>query len=251
MQKLLIALALICSFAACRNHREEPNPYDTEKALELFRREFDAGPGYYPPKEIFLQKLDRIIKRDTGYFADAESSLKQKEEMYNRRSMTLKKLHLDDLRTMRVTDTIEAYRLWVLRAFIREEICLTIENRKENATLMVQGLQFTKDFNPLLDKFNPDLLEITRNHKRQLSQKEWNDFLRIVTENEFWDLNELNGDQGIDGSDWYLEGSKPDYYNTRQMYKRMHRWAPEQYTGIYKIGKYLIDLSGEDWGEIY
>jgi len=80
-----------------------------------------------------------------------------------------------------------------------------------------------------------DFGQLVINENKQLSLIQWNDFEKIISENNFWNLSSENNEiMGFDGSEWIIEG------NDMKRYHIVKRWCGY---GIKKIGMYLINLT--------
>ena len=238
---------------ACNQSPKPESPgFDTAKALQALKTQTEQGPDFVD-KKVLLRDLDWIMQHDSSFFKNKENLRREDSARFSRQKILYEVLHLDDISSFNLHDSTDIYRLSISRAFNHETILITIQNRKNVATLTVQGHSIDPSCAFLVGTkpFDQSCIQITRNKKIALTASQWKAFEQVVDQNEFWDLYDGNDEYGLDGSTWRLEASKHAEYSDEQVYKRMHRWAPAAYSGMYRIGMFLLNLSKEDWGEIY
>jgi hypothetical protein len=78
--------------------------------------------------------------------------------------------------------------------------------------------------------------KVIANSERNLSAQEWDDFLRLLYDADYWCLGD-NGMGGLDGAQWILEGFREGSYHIAV------EWSPRE--GAYREAcLYLLKLSG-------
>lgn len=77
---------------------------------------------------------------------------------------------------------------------------------------------------------------IVLNETKQLSEREWKEFEKIIAECSFWSSKPCVESFGLDGSRWIIEG------HLKSKYWFVNRWSPKD--NFRKAGEYLIKKSG-------
>jgi hypothetical protein len=77
---------------------------------------------------------------------------------------------------------------------------------------------------------------IVLNETKQLSEKEWNEFEKLLNDYSFWYAKPYEESSGLDGSEWTIEG------HLKNKYWFVNRWSPKDQ--FRKAGEYLINKSG-------
>lgn len=93
---------------------------------------------------------------------------------------------------------------------------------------------FAKAYEPGLRSDGAYTLEL----HRQLPKARWDEFKLYIDTINFWHLpNKIIGNEGLDGSMWYMEG-----YNSGK-YHMISRWTPPKDSKFFKCCLYLLKLS--------
>jgi hypothetical protein len=79
--------------------------------------------------------------------------------------------------------------------------------------------------------------KIKLNREKKVSIEEWEEFIGLLNEYDFWSLINRGDVPGTDGSQWIFEGSTPKEYSV------INKRSVREGTAIYEIGSFLIDLS--------
>lgn len=77
---------------------------------------------------------------------------------------------------------------------------------------------------------------IVLNETKQLSEKEWNEFEKLLNDYSFWSAKPLEERSGLDGSEWTIEA------HLKNKYWFVNRWSPKD--KFREAGEYLINKSG-------
>lgn len=80
------------------------------------------------------------------------------------------------------------------------------------------------------------------NETKQLTEKEWTEFEKLLNNYRFWSANPYEEIPGCDGSEWIIEA------HIKNKYWFVYRWSPND--DFRKAGEYLIHLSGFK-GKVY
>jgi len=86
-----------------------------------------------------------------------------------------------------------------------------------------------------------DLIE---KQKKDLNKEEADKLIKLLNENNYWNLSTSNNDYGFDGSIWMIEGIKDGKYHI------VERWTPDE-GAIYDLGQYFIELWGGQINQLY
>ncbi|NPA34886.1 MAG: hypothetical protein GXO48_08175 [Chlorobi bacterium] len=78
---------------------------------------------------------------------------------------------------------------------------------------------------------------------KELSLKEWNQFLKLVEQSKFWELESVELTYGLDGVQWILEGKINGKYHL------VDRWSPQDNSTIKQACLYLLRLTNLDIAE--
>lgn len=95
-----------------------------------------------------------------------------------------------------------------------------------------------------IEKLNDSLMifklvkkaSIVLNDTKKLSEKEWNQFEAFLNDCSFWTLEPYERSDGLDGSEWTIEG------HLANKYWFVNRWSPKD--KFRKAGEFLINKSG-------
>ncbi len=214
-------------------------------------------------KNSLLWQIERILNRDTLYKhklgPNSYDSLMFSIVWDEYLKYPLRQLNLTYLDEIEPSDRMEAYKFTYLRSFSDEIVIITISKQLDGlAILKSQVFKQDRDCNPIEGrKVDGSCFEIKLNESKMISQDKWTKFLTLINQIKYWDLIEDVRDKDdvlFDGSDWLVEATKPisDSLNIKtQLYKNVYRWSPNEESSIYIIGKYLLDQSEYEWGEIY
>ena len=251
---IIISLLLV----GCSEKPQKP-AFSYEKAIVLFQNEIKKMEDG-PEKNILLWHSERILERDTLYKQKLASSAYDSmmfDLRYDFFKDAKRQLYLDRLESLTVDDGIEAYRFHYTRAFSSDIVIITVSKQQGGQnTIAWQVVRMDPNYNPLINKMAPDGSDfrVKLNESRHISNEEWLAFIQIINETHYWDLPSEDDTPGLDGSDWTVEGSrsvKDNSGKSHQIFKSVHRWAPDRGTSIYMIGKYLLNTHDFHWGEIY
>lgn len=122
--------------------------------------------------------------------------------------------------------SLESYRFLWLRTF-HHPIAIRVDIHTDGSA------QITIKMNTGAGGFNPGKVKL--NQVRTLSQDEVKRFLELLEKDSFWSLqSEDRSKQGLDGSQWIVEGIKAGKYHL------VDRWSPNS-GYVYELGKYFID----------
>lgn len=249
---VFLLLFFVSFFIACSSEKNEEVPFDTEKALEMLKKEIENG-TYFHEKRRVIALMDMIVQKDSTYFD--KDIWPDSIEIDIHKTILLRVLNADDFTKFKTTDSVEAYRIEIDRSRNPEKIWLTAENRNSIKRLIIQSFYTDRECAPYFGSksFQDSCVYILKNRVIILSDKNWDKIQLMIEEAEFWDLQGDLNTTGIDGSYWTLEGSKMGFGRSGyvQKYWEIIRYNPQPYQGIYQIGMELLRLSGEDWGEIY
>lgn len=239
-----------------KNHVE----FSYEEAITDLQREIDKmSDGAM--KNNLLWKIERILNQDTLYKDKLDTriydSLLYSIVWSEYKKYPNRQMNLDELNLISTADRIEAYKFSYTRAFSDEVVEISISNQANGViTLISKVYRQDRNCNPIIGGREVDgsCFEIKLNESKHLNKKEWANFKDILDQSQFWSLPLKVDKEGLDGSNWNLEGTrtiKDSLGNIEQEYKNVYTWTPDEETPIYRIGKYLLDMKEYDWGEIY
>ena len=78
--------------------------------------------------------------------------------------------------------------------------------------------------------------EIKINQRTELTIKDWKEFEKIVAKQSFWTMAPYRSSDGIDGSQWIIEG------HSKNKYWMVNRWSPQD--SIREMGDFMIKKCG-------
>lgn len=122
----------------------------------------------------------------------------------------------------------ESYRFLWLRT-TKNPVAVRIEKQNDTVTLFVKVTTGTGGVSPG---------RIRISDSKILTSKEWNEFLELIKQTDFWNMSALGDEKKISGEQWILEGYKPDDFNLTE------QWNPEKDEPYRKTCEYLLNLSG-------
>lgn len=73
---------------------------------------------------------------------------------------------------------------------------------------------------------------------KAITKQDWDKFLNLLIEIDYWNLNNINSMPGLDGSQWILEGKTKNKYNV------VDDWSPGEKSKYFKCCDFLIELTG-------
>ncbi|MDT3740792.1 MAG: hypothetical protein RO257_14980 [Candidatus Kapabacteria bacterium] len=201
---------------------------DTSKVNFYTEFKFDNHIGYYPLDLYFTFPLEwkNDYKRNIYEIADFEfSRIKGISNM-------LSKLNEPNLLDQNKDSKI--FRFLLFRAFEPKNILIRFENNADTIQIFCKVFKWQEDsekYKILVDK------------NKNLTIKEWNEFLKKIDELDFWHRKNFYLDTGLDGSNWYLEGRLVEKYNS------LERWSPRVDSNYQKVCLYLLNLTDIDINE--
>ena len=122
---------------------------------------------------------------------------------------------------------VEVYRFLWFQLEIGPSVTLRIQNDNGRKTLVIKQKG------------------VVRVHRKTLSAKQWDGFVRLLEDANFWRLGTEGSVRGLDGAHWVLEGSKNGRYHV------VDRWSPdalrsptEEDRRFRNACEYLLELAG-------
>ncbi len=73
--------------------------------------------------------------------------------------------------------------------------------------------------------------------RKELSLKEWNQFLKLIEQSKFWELESVELTYGLDGAQWILEGKINNKYHL------VDQWSPRDNSTFKQACLYLLKLT--------
>lgn len=177
-----------------------------------------------PPVDTTLVPTDST----TFYFP---TELLCDTEDYNGQSTFLNKWYSKHLFAMREplvyknNSQNEIYRFTWLRTF-DDPIAIRIEKHQDVYALYWKSCDGSGGY-------APGKLIIDR--QKLISEETWNEFLKRLSQIDFWNLSTHDKTMGLDGAQWILEGKKPTQYHI------VDRWTPKEKSNYYECCSFLID----------
>jgi len=212
-------------------------------------------------KNDLLWQVERILNEDTLYrhklAPNSFDSLMFAVKVAEFQKYVYQQLELRDLSKLTIEDRIESYKLTYNRAFSRETVLITISNQDDNFPILKTQIYFQDyDCHPIVGTkiISGSCFKIKLNEARKLTESEWLEFQHIIKDNQFWTIPETDEKEGLDGSEWLLEGTmsvKDSVDSLRQVYKKVYRWSPDEHSPVYAIGLFLLRKNNYDYGKIY
>lgn len=135
----------------------------------------------------------------------------------------------------------EVYRFLWLRSFHRP-VALRLQNAGGQKTLVVRQLNGKGGY-------EPGVLVVDK--KIKIDAQEWDAFVRLLDEANYWHLATTDTTLGFDGAEWVLEAVKDGQYHI------VDRWSPHESCSSEEELKfrdaclYLSELSGLEIQPVY
>lgn len=213
MKQIIAAFLLICFFAACRGEQHDKAPdtliVDKVPPVDSALIPSDSNVLYFPPELLC----------DT--------------EEYNGQASFLNKWYSKHLFAMREplvyknNSQNEIYRFTWLRTF-EDPIAIRMERHGNRYALYWKSSSGSGGYEPgklIIDK------------QKLISKENWDEFMKRLSQIDFWNLNTHEKNWGMDGAQWILEGKKPTQYHI------VDRWTPNEKSDYYECCSFLIDLT--------
>jgi hypothetical protein len=127
------------------------------------------------------------------------------------------------------TDTTikEVYRFTWLRTF-DNPIAIRIEKNNDSYILYWKLCDGAGGYNPG---------KLTIEKHKNLNKSEWEGFVKLISQSDFWNLQTDVNNFGFDGATWILEGK----ISTR--YHEVDVWCPDKSGNFYQCCDYLLGLT--------
>lgn len=250
MKKYWLFSILCLVFISCHAKSEEKSTYPKDSTVSNLKGELKDSLGYYYPEKIRVDT--QTVKTGMDPFMQNWYS----SALYAAREPILYNYYLGH----------DIYRLLWLRSFHRP-VVISLHKEGDLVWLTIKELNKQPDFMVRLPpiKFvapkrlkNGELIppesihpkekkeaptpgagrtaELILNKTIHLSWNEWNEFENILTSCSFWTMKNLEKSDGLDGSEWTIEG------HLKTKYWFVNRWTPHD--NFRKAGLYLIQKSG-------
>jgi hypothetical protein len=121
----------------------------------------------------------------------------------------------------------EVFRFTWLRTF-HNPVAIRIEKNNDAYILYWKASSGAGGYEPghiIIDK------------QKQIQRIEWQNFMKLIAQIDFWNLKTKKNNFGIDGSSWILEGK------TSTKYHVVNVWSPDKMSRYYQCCDYLISLT--------
>ena len=181
---------------------------------------------FYFPKEMF-PKLDLNYVKVNDSTTRIETKIIDGKyddfvmEWYSKHLFSMKEPLLFNRKTKK-----QIYRFTWLRTFDKP-VAIKIEKDKNQYTLFWKMLSGAGGYKPG---------ELIVEKSKELSEKEWLNFIELVEKADFWNMELGRSSIGFDGSEWILEAVNPTDY------KVVSVWTPRK-SNFYNACNYLISLT--------
>ena len=230
MTKISLSFILILLIACKSNSEKHAEIQARDSIMVKYFQVVDSLP-YSDTLDGKFKLLKAYHTNDTSYlktsYKETEDLLKYREEMLTlplcEQFPLLNKLNFE-----------ETYRFSYEAAFCNKSTTVTIGKKSDTITLDTYLYEFN-------DK-QTDCKTISHTTK-QLSERDWTDFLNGIDYADFWGLKEDNGRHGLDGSSLQVIGYERPKNAFQGRYKKVYRWAAER-TAIGELFKKLLYKSG-------
>ncbi len=203
-----------------------------------------SKPENLPVEEVFnckkpknfpglSQKISSLKKDKNGYFPEKFfSDGWDTNSIANWSSKFLKAMGASSLLNVK-DENKEVYRFLWLRTF--------------NHPIFVEIERDTYSFNLIAREFDGqggyELGKSSRIDKFSLTQDQWCEFMNLIEKANFWNMEAIQSNGGLDGSHWILEGVKHNHYHA------VYKWSPEN--GEFREACiFLLKLSGRNVDEL-
>ena len=207
------ALTSINVFAFCKNHHSEFVLYRNQDSSTTTR---NTIPAYFPL--TFFKERNSYVGSDTFLVT-----------WYSRQLYALKEPVLFSLKSEN-----EVYRFTWLRTF-DNPIAIRMEKQDDTYKLYWKVCDGAGGYEP----GNLIIDETT-----DVTEEVWNSFIKMIKRLDFWDMEPLDSTfDGLDGSQWILEGKNYYYYRV------VDRWSPYGKNMYSRCCKFLLDLTNLDISE--
>jgi hypothetical protein len=143
----------------------------------------------------------------------------------------------------------EVYRLTWFRSF-HNPIIVTCSKKEENYLLAWTELKEEQLYadpkirEALVDKSQASFIKFlkivdrfTYQERKKVSKTNWDQWIELINEVDYWNLDPDGGLSGLDGSTIYLE------YASNSGYKIVERWTPRKGSPLYRLYHFMIDLT--------
>jgi hypothetical protein len=121
----------------------------------------------------------------------------------------------------------EVYRFTWLRTF-HNPISIRIEKNNDSYFLSWKLSSGAGGYEPG---------QMTIDKHKQVGRNEWENFIKLIDQIDFWNLKTDKNNFGLDGSSWILEGK------TSLKYHVVDVWTPNKMSKYYQCCDYLISLT--------
>lgn len=209
-----VAIFFTALFASCNNRADNSVKYSLRDSITKKHLEWFDSSSYSDTTDINYKMLKAYIANDISFFkklnTDMEKGQKFKHQQENNDSC-IHQLPLQNL------GADEAYRFVYTEAFCQYKINVTISKTGDSSKIHFIILQ---------DGWRNDTCKVINEFDRKITRYEWDDFLRLMEDADFWGLKSHNGRRGLDGSDLVTTGFTKDYvYDSKPKFNYVYRWG--------------------------
>ncbi|MBR9922194.1 MAG: hypothetical protein GYB31_15250 [Bacteroidetes bacterium] len=251
MMRLVISLLILNAFfSACQ--QKAPTENKTKTALKAFRKAIEDD-QVSTSKFYLLKNIDWILEEDTFWSISPDPRISKRMDLLTNLLDSL--FPAIDMEHIRMEDSLEAYQFYYYRAFDGEAI-LSLVHSPQDIRMEVYAFKTKPSCNPIVgwEPISTECIQIEKDTTIEISEPGWKRFEEALKINEYWGLAENIYDDGIiDGSTWTIVGSRTIFNGMSwiQQHKSISRRSPHDYTGIYKIGQLMLEMSDMDWSPVY
>lgn len=246
---VLLAITIVhCSKNPVKNDpAEEAEPENLDSLFKVFFSIYDSVTFPYQWENRVYNLLELYVNEHPGTSEYLQQLIWERKNLNYDIDFMYRQLGMKKLEDM---DFEEGYRFTMTRAFIPNEIIISVYKYRNKINLdIVDFLISDKHVDSIWMKmFRVE--KIVYQASKELSEEQWLQLKQKIEGAYFWSLSPDDGHMGFDGSNWSVQGRRKDFFQTRNQYHYVTRWAPRD--GSFKdIGLYMLELSRHDAGKIY
>lgn len=249
---------IILAFALWSCNSDSKTEFKYDEAINNLIEDISKLPSSQT-KTNLLRKSELILLNDTTYKQNLSEStfddIKSKIVWDDYLSHLKRQLDISKIEDILPSDRIEAYKFSYQRSFSDELVFITIYTQDgQNPKIKGQVVEKDSRCNPMVgDKeLSGSCFTVKFNNTIDVSKSEWDDFIQLINETNFWQLKPIDYSQSVilDGSDWYFSSIKP-INSDSIISKEILEISPNESKPLFKIGNTLLNMVDYDFGEIY
>jgi len=231
----IAAIFFIGLFTSCNNRSDNSIEYSLRDSVTKKHLEWVDSSAYSDTIDINYKVLKAYLANDTIFFKKLYADIERKRKFQQEYATNDSCIHQAALQALNAD---EAYRFVYTAVFCKYKLNVTISKTDNISNVHFIILQ---------DVWLNNICKVINEYDKKITEKDWEDFSKLMKKADFWGLKSTNGVQGLDGSTLITTGFTKGYgtYEGKPKYNYVNRWG---YSTLSDPFRFVLKLSGNTQG---